>query len=559
MSIGRFFGRVTDAAIGAMPSITAPELERRLDAVVVGVAITAEAAAAGGHSAGFLAVVNVLARLYPTIAVEAPAGLQAEGVALAQAINPSITIASPGTATATISWGTSSDEAQIIGVSARGWHVEIDLVAPLRPTAMPAAVAAAALAASELFRLVFADVVASPRTTTQPTSWSVITLTDEDHEYFPTATIDVGSIALAGCGAIGEAFVAALDDPTVTGTITAIDDEPVDVTNLQRYYLAVDADVDAPKTQLVKRRERPGLNVEEVTERWRADLAQAADTVVVALDTPEDRIAVQASLPAEVFNAYTGMTELGVSRHERFGGDEMCLACLYWPLGPPPPPRHELIGQALGVAAERVLLYSLNRVPVGRPLPPEAFIGRAAELPPEMITQWTRRAVLDDIAVDRNADPATVTPWREAPIDDLYVNGVCGGAWTELSTSDQAKGHVVVPLAHESLMAGALLAAQLLAARSALLRHLRPQATHIALDLRRSSSPRHDIRRPTPVCICRDRDFVGRYEAKHPEPKRSRLLEPGSRQTGTAPGEAGPGPRPTTETSSASHPTEDTA
>lgn len=514
MSVGRFFGRVTDAAVGAMPSIAADELERRLDAVVIRVAITDAAAAVPTHAAGFLAAINVVARLYPNVIVDAPGELEPRALALARAINPNIDVRSAGAATASITWGMSSNDSQTIGVSARGWHVEVDTVGPPLPAASPAALAAAALAASELFKVVFADVVPTPRTAPRPTSWSTITLTDEDHDYDASTVIDIGRVALAGCGALGEAFAAALQDPTVTGTVVAVDHEPIDVTNLQRYFLAVDTDIDTPKTRLVKRQERPGLNVEEVTERWHAGLADSVDAVVVALDTPEDRIAVQASLPTEIFNGYTGLGELGISRHEHFGSDEMCLACLYWPLGPPPPARHELIGAALGVAADRVLLYSLRRVPVGQPLPPDAFVGRLAQLPLETISHWTSRAVLDDIAADRDADSDTVARWRDAVIDDLYVRGVCGGAWTELSTSERAKGHVIVPLAHESLMAGALLAAQLLAARSDALQDLRPAATHIALDLRGESTPRHDIRRPTPGCICRDPVFIEQYECK---------------------------------------------
>jgi hypothetical protein len=515
VSVGRFFGRVTDSAIGAMPSITADELERRLEAVVIKVAITDAAASVPGHAVGFLAAINVIARLYLNVAVDAPGHLQAHAIALARAINPAIDVRTDGTATAAITWGMSSNDAETIGVSARGWHVELDIVGPPVPTATPAALAAAALGASELFKVVFADVVPAPRAEARPTSWSVITLTDNDHDYDPAAAIDIGRIALAGCGALGEAFVAAVDDPTVTGSIVAVDAEPIDVTNLQRYYLAFDADVEAPKTGLIKRQERPGLTVDEVPERWHVGLAGTADAVVVALDTPEDRIAVQASLPAEIFNAYTGMAELGVSRHEQFGSEDICLACLYWPLGPPPPARHEVIGAALGVEADRVLLYSLRRIPIGQPLPPEAFVGRLSLLPVETISHWTGRAVLDDIAEDRGAEPDTVAKWRDAVIDDLYVRGVCGGAWTELSTSERAKGHVVVPLAHESLMAGALLAAQLLAARSDTLRDLRPEATHIAVDLRHGTSPRHDVRRPTPGCICRDDDFVNRYQSLH--------------------------------------------
>ena len=63
---------------------------------------------------------------------------------------------------------------------------------------------------------------------------------------------------------------------------------------------------------------------------WYAGLVEAQLPTLVALDSPEARIAVQASLPGPLYNAWTHPADVGWSRHERFGEDP-CLACLYWP------------------------------------------------------------------------------------------------------------------------------------------------------------------------------------------------------------------------------------
>ncbi|MFX7902704.1 hypothetical protein ABTK34_19770, partial [Acinetobacter baumannii] len=54
------------------------------------------------------------------------------------------------------------------------------------------------------------------------------------------------------------------------------------------------------------------------------------ERVAVALDTAEDRIALQASLPKWIVNAWTQDVDLGVSRHN-FADGGACLACLYLP------------------------------------------------------------------------------------------------------------------------------------------------------------------------------------------------------------------------------------
>src|SRR5207244_2771974 len=117
----------------------------------------------------------------------------------------------------------------------------------------------------------------------------------------------------------------------LAGTLTGVDDEAVDLTNLQRYVLATQNDREKSKTEAFSAAlAGTGLTVKSHKGPWGDYLRSRGDTrlerVAVALDSAKDRIAVQAGLPRWVCNAWTQTGDLGVSRHE-FLGEQACLAC----------------------------------------------------------------------------------------------------------------------------------------------------------------------------------------------------------------------------------------
>ena len=70
--------------------------------------------------------------------------------------------------------------------------------------------AAAALGMGELFRALFADRLPQGRTDPAPFAISLLTL-DKPSEAPPVPLeVELGTVHLAGCGAVGQAFVAAL-------------------------------------------------------------------------------------------------------------------------------------------------------------------------------------------------------------------------------------------------------------------------------------------------------------------------------------------------------------
>jgi hypothetical protein len=213
---------------------------------------------------------------------------------------------------------------------------------------------------------------------------------------------------------------------------------------------------------------------------------------LVAVDSARDRRQVQAALPPWVANAWTQPGDLGVSDHD-FGGDGACLACLYLPTGVTPS-EDQLYAQALGIPEQimqvRSLLY--QQVPV-----PDQMLGLIAE----------RLGV----------SVADAMQFSGVEIRKLYVEGVCGGALLPLGRQGKPRGDVHVPLAHQSVLAGVLLAARLVA-KSAGLRWEGTLVTRV--DLMRAVQAAFVTQRagkdPRGLCICQDLDYRSVFESKYP-------------------------------------------
>lgn len=328
-------------------------------------------------------------------------------------------------------------------------------------------------------------------------------------------TIGLGIVHLAGCGAIGQAAAATLRELPVTGTLLAVDHERLDLGNLQRYVLSFDDDVEKEKPSLVERASTGHpLVVEPVCTAWGADerSGPGRDTVVGALDTKQGRIELQSGLPREIFNAWTQPDDIGVSRHQAFG-DEPCLACLGWPTGPRSSDS-ELIANALGEHELRIVRYLAHGVPVGAPLPP-ALIAGTGRLPlPEGAEQWAHRSLLDDVIERHALAPEELRPFANASVRRLYSDVVCAGVLLEHAGRDR-RTEVSVPLAHQSALAGVLLATWLVSDRVPELRALRPadpQARYDVLRGGRQRWPRERGRQPG--CICADQDFLDAYSRR---------------------------------------------
>jgi hypothetical protein len=270
---------------------------------------------------------------------------------------------------------------------------------------------------------------------------------------------------------------------------------------LQRYVLANHKDVDRAKVRVAARSMRGPLKPSVHKMDWRSFVSKHGyrwSWALAAFDTAEARRELQCSLPKWIANAWTQPGDLGVSVHPDFGGDGACLACLYLPEGKVRN-EDELVAQALGIpgriAEVRTLLH------LGTPVPAD-LLGQIAE---------SLGLQLDDVQA-----------FRDRPIRELYVHGICGGGLIPLGRAGKPHQNVHVPLAHQSALAGVLLAAKV--ARAAIGGDT--GTTSVArIDVQRQVPPnieqgarrRHDGR-----CLCEDADFIETYTAKYSDAQPTR-------------------------------------
>lgn len=525
MSLPRFFSRVNDS-IGPLLSARA-DVRTFLAGKVVSLQAPTDLEQHHLHVAGFLLLANLCARLYPCIHVVASPRIADEARALVLRINPACDVTTGDlktTADATLAWCCSGPppSADKIVVAPAGWDVLMDLPdsGSVHSTNMLASLAAAAIAAAAIFRRVFVELLPQGRTGAEPGQFNVLT-----HKAEATALpelpsdIPLGRVHLVGAGAVGQAAIYALARVSATGSITVVDPEAITLSNLQRYVLTLDADEGVSKCAIAERA-LVGTRLEcvRVEGEWSIDLleTESAEVICAAVDSEDVRIGLQASLPRRVYNAWTQPADIGWSRHEQFGV-EPCAACLYWPTGPRPS-YHELVAMALRQHELRVLAHLTFRLPVDVPLQP-GQIPQLADIPvPDDAPSWSSRSLLDDVAVGLGIDADNLRSWRGRSIQELYRDGICGGALIRARTG-AVPTEMAVPLAHQSVLAGIMLAAQLIVAAHPELLPYRSEGIEARLDLL-APFPQIAIRprQRTPECICSDTDFISRYRAKWPWP-----------------------------------------
>lgn len=522
MSLPRFLDRAIDAAAPLLANADRAAVRARLQGTSVGLA-AGERATSGLGRAGFLLAANLAARLYPRIGIEGPTELVREAGAEIQLINPRAVVASGlGGSAATLGYETTVGGRSTVSVFAREWNVYVNDpdAAHRRDThaSAPAALLAGVLGIAEIFRLVFADEL-PPRTRRRPqtSAFNIVTLGEPRFGLPVPSDTAVDAIRLVGAGAIGQSTAHALALAGARGTMLVVDHEDVSLSNLQRYVLTRDSDVGAFKAELLQER-LADSKLEVVPDRseWHAGLGDRFKPTLVALDTPDARIGVQASLPGPIYNAWTQPADVGWSRHERFG-DEPCLACLYWPRQPRAS-RHVQIAEAFGIDPLRALAYLVHRgIPIGLPLPPGAIPSVPDLEPPPDAALWHTTPLADDIAAAAGVPVVELDTWRGRPLADVYQDGICGGALLHLDVGE-APREVLVPLAHQSAFAGIMLASEVLVAHVPELKAARPPSTEGRFDV--LAGLPQVLARPrkrTEGCLCGDSVFLEIYARKFHE------------------------------------------
>ncbi len=500
MALARFFAKNVLAANSVLPDVTYESFAAALSAQRIGVYVSERAMTREGSVTARL-LVNLLARLYPRLAILGGDGAASELAAVAREINPLIdldTSADGLNVGVTVGAGNGIGETAL-HVSSNAWIARIG-TAPLdipgdKPNPI-GAVVAACLAAANIFRHSFRTYL--------PHAGLDRDLTFSAFDYTPTVAdgpalpdcIDITGTHLVGAGAIGNAFLWTIAEvPQVRGNLPVIDGEVIDLGNLQRYVLARDADADGTTWKAQRAAEALAhTNVRVIPHdvTW-GNYLRAVGTselfrVCVALDTARDRLAVQASLPRTTLNAWTQVGDLGVSRHA-FRDSDACLACVYMPDGEVPS-EDVLVAEALGLPKEVV-----------RPL---LHNGAAPD-----------DALLAAIAQHLNVSVDVLSFFRGKPLRTLYQDGICGGLLLRFGAQIGPRFAVTTPLAFQSALAGVLLAAELIVAAAGF---ARPNVyTATSIDVLRpigSDLSRRIAKHISGRCLCQDPDYIWRYDAK---------------------------------------------
>lgn len=489
MALPEYFARNAVAVAQAISGLDEPLLASALDHTVIGISVGQGAADAEADTGAEL-FVRLAARLYPRIAIRATA--QDQRVALleelAAKINPRVELG--GRPTIEVILGEQRlkpSKAKRIFVGSNGWRAAIS---PTRAISCGAtnnpfgAGLAACLAAGNVFRLALIP-------GGEQDAEAILSALPPNESFEGSLHGDLGQLVLVGAGAIGNGAAWALSKVEMAGELSIVDHESVDLGNLQRYVFAERADEGAQKAPLLKRHFTGALQASDYTADLAGFLVQtgyAHDKMLLALDSAAARRAAQASLPRWVANAWTQPGDLGVSIHHF--GQGACVSCLYLP-EQAQRNEDEIIAQAFGVPEQVMLVRTLLHSGEGAP-----------------------NELLQAIARARGVELEKLLPFEGRPLRALYTEGFCGGAVISLRNIGTPRGEVHVPLAHQSTLAGVLLAAA--GVRRALGGATESTATQLDVLKQVPTMPTRPLaKEPTGRCICHDPDFLRSFASKY--------------------------------------------
>jgi hypothetical protein len=487
------------AALAASQVIAgfAPDLFRRaLEDSNIGLAIGRDAAISDEGKVLAEMSVRLLARLYPCLDVRTEVSSEGERLeSLARMINPRIEFKSGASIGIAVGGQARGFETTCFAGS-DGWDALLSTNDPVRTGSSPnplGATAAACLAVGRVFNHILLQ-DSEQRTTGDVRLSTFLCEKGETPKSVPNDNWQLPSDAvLVGVGAVGNGAVWVLGRSPAKGTIHIVDHECLELSNLQRYVLAARTDDGRPKVDIAAPFFSGDVRCIPNQTTWAhfaEEFGYGWQHLLVAVDSAADRRSVQAALPAWIANAWTQPGDLGISVHNRFDGNGACLACLYLPTEASLN-EDQLVATALAipqlVADVRTLLHT--GAGVGKPL-------------------------LEAVAQGLQLSLQEVLRYEGRSIRELYVEGICGGGLIPLGLIGLPRQELHVPLAHQSALAGVLLAAALLARAAG--KNLDTTIT-TRIDV---TGPIGDfltqptLKAHTGLCICEDEDYVRTYQAK---------------------------------------------
>ena len=355
--------------------------------------------------------------------------------------------------------------------------------------------AAACFAAANIFRHVFKEHLSVAELDNEFVYSTFNGCINEKAQQGPAlGNINLTDTILVGLGAIGNATAWALKDLNLSASLHLVDGQKIDSSNLQRYVLATEADIDKQKTKLVDTflnsatvRSFPYHFDKYISVRGNWKIFRAA----VCVDSAEDRRLVQGSLPNRIINAWTQQDQCGLSRHYNFLNDP-CLACLYHPVREEkslPIKIAESFGFTEVMHINMVRDYMAHQRPVDIPM-------------------------IQLIAHIKNINAQALQPYIGKQLQVFYAEVICGGVMMQLTGSTQ-KQTAEVPSTFESAMSGILLAAEIVIDCSNIRRDKAPTIHKLNL-LKPITNYTYDMLDKTyaPDCICHDQIYRNSYAEK---------------------------------------------
>ena len=510
MALANFFDKIHFGAAQILKNYNRSAFETKLLSNCIGLSVGNLALQTYEGRVALDLITRLLARLYPNIKFIITSTEQ-DGASyinqlesIAREINPNIELSDDQEETFLICIGSDSENNRSIPTFYLGsdnWKAFHSTTTPQKIGVSQnpfGAAAAVCIAYSNLFRFMFADELGKPLLDDNVCFSTYSQTTDpsnKEPELSMEAPID---FTLIGAGAIGNAALWALTKiSNARGEITLIDKETISLSNLQRYTLITQNHVDQSKVEVIRQifqDERSRIIINPIPSKWQEVVGKLKKNqlrlVGTAIDTKYERLLLQSTLPKKILNAWTSPECVGVSRHLDFL-QEVCLSCLYLPSSKEKS-ESEKIAQALNMVAHEPFVreYLAIKKPVD-----DRFISVVAEIG----------------KIDRNR----LSLFKDQPVQVLYSEGICGGGLLSVQTDSTVPQDMEVPLAHESALAGILLAAEIVIDSLELrpgtiepltkLNLMRPLHPYLKENENKSFSGR---------CICQDDVFQKRYKEK---------------------------------------------
>jgi molybdopterin/thiamine biosynthesis adenylyltransferase len=506
MALANFFDKISLGAAQRIKNYDRSAFEDKLLATHLAIVYGEDAVGSREGNIALDLAVRILSRLYPNIQLiclvsdEKGAFITKELQTTALNINPELALNEGREPHINLVIGKAAGFIPGVGkcfyVGSNGWKAYFSPSDPLPcgVTQNPfGAATAICFAAGNIFRYLFAEELGQP-TLDSDVCFSVFSQKiDAWHEQPPELPSEINlGFTLVGTGAIGNAVLwSLLQLKELSGFINLLDDQDVSLTNLQRYVLMFQEHIEKRKVEQLKMMfaHFEGLRINPFPNKWQTVISRLTqkdlELFVVALDSKEERLRIQSVMPKKIINAWTSQQDIGVSRHFDFA-EKVCLSCLYIPNGKQKSESVK-IAESLKLPEGLVRSYIANNVPVD-----ESFIFVVSQ--------------------SLGVDISELRPYVGKPIQIFYSEGICG---ERIIKAGNGSHDLDVPLAHESILAGILAAAEIIIESAQLRQDQIEPLTKINLLM-----PLHnflleeEFKNTTGRCICVDQMFVNQYRQK---------------------------------------------